>query len=57
MRAADETIAGQLDEHYPLYVWRKAMKDSSTLGQAALASGQVEDATYDKAMNPKGMVG
>jgi len=21
VRAADETIAGQLDEHYPLYVW------------------------------------
>ena len=34
-----------------------AMKDDSTLKAAALASGEVDEATYDKVMDPKGMVG
>ena len=36
---------------------QKAMKDDSTLRQAALSSGEVDEATYDKVMDPKGMVG
>ncbi len=36
---------------------QKAMKDDSTLREAALASGDVNAAAYDKVMDPKGMVG
>ena len=36
---------------------QKAMKDDSTLRKAALASGDVDEATYDKVMVPKDMVG
>ncbi len=36
---------------------QKAMKDDSTLRAAALASGEVDAATYDKVMDPKNMVG
>ncbi len=36
---------------------QKAMKDDSTLRKAALASGDVDEATYDKVMNPNDMVG
>ena len=36
---------------------QKAMKDDSTLRVAALASGDVDEAAYDKVMDPKGMVG
>ena len=39
------------------HIAQKAMKDDSTLRQAALASGDVDEATYDKVMNPKDMVG
>ena len=39
------------------HIAQKAMKDDSTLRQAALASGDVDEATYDKVMDPKGMVG
>ena len=39
------------------HIAQKAMKDDSTLRQAALASGEVDEATYDKVMDPKGMVG
>ena len=36
---------------------QKAMRDGSTLKQAALASGDVDEATYDKVVDPKTMVG
>ncbi len=36
---------------------QKAMKDDSTLRKAALASGDVDEATYDKVMDPRSMVG
>ena len=36
---------------------QKAMKDGSKLKEAALASGDVDEATYDKAVDPKTMVG
>jgi len=39
------------------HIAQKAMKDGSTLKQAAVASGEVDEATYDKVMDPKGMVG
>ena len=39
------------------HIAQKAMKDDSTLKEAALASGDVDEATYDKVMDPKGMVG
>lgn len=39
------------------HIAQKAMKDDSTLKAAALASGEVDEATYDKVMDPKGMVG
>ena len=39
------------------HIAQKAMKDDSTLKAAALASGDVDEATYDKVMDPKGMVG
>ena len=39
------------------HIAQKAMKDDSTLREAALASGDVDEATYDKVMDPKGMVG
>ena len=39
------------------HIAQKAMKDDSTLRQAALSSGEVDEATYDKVMDPKGMVG
>ncbi len=39
------------------HIAQKAMKDESTLKEAALASGDVDEVTYDKACNPKGMVG
>ncbi len=39
------------------HIAQKAMKDDSTLKAAALASGEVDEATYDKIMDPKGMVG
>ncbi len=31
VRAADETIAGQLDEHYPLYVWQTGSGTQSNM--------------------------
>ena len=31
MRAADETIAGKLDEHYPLYVWQTGSGTQSNM--------------------------
>ena len=31
MRAADETIAGQLDDHYPLYVWQTGSGTQSNM--------------------------
>ena len=34
-----------------------AMRDGSTLRDAALKSGDVDEATYDKVVDPKGMVG
>ncbi len=39
------------------HIAQKAMKDDSTLKAAALASGEVDEATYDKVMDPKSMVG
>ncbi len=39
------------------HIAQKAMHDDSTLKEAALKSGDVDEATYDKVMNPKGMVG
>ncbi len=39
------------------HIAQKAMRDDSTLKAAALASGDVDEATYDKVMDPKGMVG
>ena len=39
------------------HIAQKAMKDGSTLKEAALKSGDVDEATYDKVMDPKGMVG
>ena len=39
------------------HIAQKAMKDGSTLKEAALASGDVEEAAYDKVMDPMGMVG
>ena len=39
------------------HIAQKAMQDDSTLRRAALASGNVDEATYDKVMNPKDMVG
>ncbi len=36
---------------------QKATKDGSTLKEAALASGDVDKATFDKVMDPKSMVG
>ncbi|WP_375410938.1 class II fumarate hydratase [uncultured Methylobacterium sp.] len=39
------------------HIAQKAMKDDSTLKIAALASGDVDEATYDRVMDPKGMVG
>ena len=36
---------------------QKAMKDGSTLREAALSSGDVDAATYDKVADPKTMVG
>ena len=39
------------------HIAQQAMKDDSTLKEAALASGDVDEATYDKVMDPKGMVG
>ena len=39
------------------HIAQKAMQDDSTLREAALASGDVDEATYDKVMNPKDMVG
>ena len=39
------------------HIATKAMKDDSTLKEAALASGDVDEATYDKVMDPKTMVG
>ncbi len=39
------------------HIAQKAMKDDSTLKEAALESGAVDEATYDKVMDLKGMVG
>ena len=39
------------------HIAQKAMKDGSTLKEAALASGDVDEATYDKVANPRQMVG
>ena len=39
------------------HIAQKAMKDDSTLKEAALASRDVDEATFDKVMDPKGMVG
>ena len=39
------------------HIAQKAMKDGSTLKEAALASGDVDEAAYDKVMDPLGMVG
>ncbi len=39
------------------HIAQKAMQDDSTLREAALASGDVDEATYDKVMDPKDMVG
>ncbi len=39
------------------HIAQKAMQDDSTLREAALASGEVDEATYDKVMDPKDMVG
>ena len=39
------------------HIAQKAMMDYSTLKQAALASGDVDEVTYDTVMNPKDMVG
>ena len=39
------------------HIAQKAMKEDSTLKAAAMASGDVHEATYDKVMDPKGMVG
>ena len=39
------------------HIAQQAMKDDSTLKEAALKSGDVDEATYDKVMDPKDMVG
>ncbi len=39
------------------HIAQQAMRNGSTLKAAALASGDVDEATYDKVMDPKGMVG
>ncbi len=39
------------------HIAQKAMKDGSTLREAALASGDVDEATYDKVADPRHMVG
>ncbi len=39
------------------HIAQTAMKDGGTLRQAALASGDVDEATYDKVANSKSMVG
>ena len=39
------------------HIAQKAMRDGSTLKEAALASGDVDEATYDRVVDPKGMVG
>ena len=39
------------------HVAHAAMKDGSTLKEAALKSGNVDEAIYDKVVDPKGMVG
>ena len=39
------------------HIAQKAMKDGSTLKEAALASGDVDESGYDKIMDPLGMVG
>ena len=39
------------------HIAHAAMRDGSTLKQAALKSGDVDEATYDKAVDPKAMVG
>ena len=39
------------------HIAQKAMKDGSTLEEAAVASGDVDKATFDKVVDPKGMVG
>jgi fumarate hydratase class II len=39
------------------HIAQNAMRDDSTLKAAALASGDIDEATYDKVMDPNGMVG
>ena len=39
------------------HIAQKAMRDGSTLKQAALASGDVDEATYNRVVDPRGMVG
>ena len=39
------------------HVTQKTMMNDSTLEQAASASGDVDEATYDKVMNPRDMAG
>ncbi len=39
------------------HIAQKAMKDGSTLKEAALASGDVDEGTYDRVADPKAMVG
>ena len=39
------------------HIAQKAMKDGSTLKEAALKSGDVDEATYDRVVDPKSMVG
>ena len=39
------------------HIAHAAMRDGSTLKEAALKSGDVDEATYDKVVDPRGMVG
>ena len=50
-------ILGVIGYEKSAHIAQKAMHDGNTLKAAALASGDVDEATYDKLMDPKGMVG